>query len=131
MRNYSGSLQKAPIVSGSIYKTQRGYYQYSKISSRGAKPAAQEHVLHNTRTAKVLGVSGTVASESTALSRSGRSGEGERTGANHTFGTQSATSGIPLHPKLMQHKNACMTHNASGRLLPAQKAQGGGSLTQN
>lgn len=26
MRNYSGSLQKAPLVSGSIYKTQRGYY---------------------------------------------------------------------------------------------------------
>lgn len=103
MRNYSGSLQKAPMAVGSIYKSQRGQYQYSKVTSRGSKPSGQEHVLHNARTAKALGVSGTVASESTGLSRSGRSGEGERTGViNGGVHTSVSSSGIPRHPKLMQ-----------------------------
>ena len=124
--------------STSIYKSQRGH-QYSKISTRGSKPVGQEHVLHNAKTMKALGVSGTVASESTGLSRSGRSREGDRTGGvNHASGavhSSFSASGIPRHPKLMHQKHSGVianTHNASGRLvLPNQKSQGGVSLTQN
>ena len=87
---------------------------------------------------KALGVSGTVASESTGLSRSGRSGEGERTGGAHHAGavhSSFSASGIPRHPKLMHQKHSGAIghhHNASGRLvLPNQKSPGSGSLTQN
>ena len=133
MRNYSGSLQKAPMASSSIYKSQRGQYQYSKVSSRGIKPVG-ENVLHNARTVRQLGVSGTVASESTGLSRSNRSGEGERIGVLPPGGAPSSgsSSGIPLHPKLIHHKAAANHSNTNGRLLlPNQKGQTGGSLTQN
>ena len=57
---------------------------------------------------------------------------------NHASGavhSSFSASGIPRHPKLMHQKHSGVianTHNASGRLvLPNQKSQGGGSLTQN
>lgn len=78
MRNLSGSLQKAPITaSGSIYKSQRGHYN-TKLSSKNNKIGGHEHSLHNAKTMKTLGVMGTVNSESTGLSRSGRSGDADR-----------------------------------------------------
>lgn len=137
MRNLSGSLQKAPITaSGSIYKSQRGNY-YSKLSSKNHKQVGHEHSLHNAKTMKTLGVTATVTSESTGISRSGRSGDIDK--GNHANQLSSnihssfSTSGIPRHPKLTHQKHSGTISNnniGSGRLvLPNQKSQGSGCLT--